>query len=155
MLSLLLFFATSVAETLPPGSYAQCTTNPETYYQTSIRTNDALPREMKRTVVLRALVSPTSNPNYAERSFTEQWFYERETADAIFGGYDARGHYLGVAVLCTHKGVGAIVCDSANLKQIEDSMHKNAKLWKEDLNAAIRVELGRVTKKTWSAYGLP
>lgn len=147
LLSLFLICAGSVADEPPVGSYSECTTTPATFYPSAIKTNDSLSREMKRAAVLRALGSPSSNPNYAQRSFKDEWFYARETTDAVFAGYNVRGHYLGVAILYTDTGLETIICDSANLKQSDNSIHKNASLWKEDLNAMLRVELGQVATK--------
>lgn len=144
LLSLCFVCAASVADEPPVGSYSECTTSPATFHPSAIKTNDSLSREMKRAAVLRALGSPSSNPNYAQRSFKDQWFYARETTDAVFAGYNVRGHYLGVAVLYTDTGLETIICDSANLKQSDSSIHKKAGLWKEDLNAMLRVELGQV-----------
>ena len=52
-----------------------------------------------------------------------------------------------MAIIYTPKGLSIIVCNSANLKQKESSIHRKASAWKETLNTKIRVELANFARQ--------
>lgn len=144
----ILCFGAAVHAGVTPDSVAKtCTTTEEIYNSTTIHTNDNIQKEQKREAILKALGHSTSNPNFAVQNFKGQWFYEHETDDAVFAGYKIRSHYLKVAVIYSDLGLDTILCDSLNLRQSEDSIHRKAPLWKQTLDTRIRVEMANISTK--------
>jgi len=123
----------------------ECTTNESIYFETKIRVNDSIGKDLKKDAVLRAVGYSTSNPDFVVKTFTGQWFYEYENEDAIFIGYKVRSHYLSVAVIYTPEGLSTIVCNSDNLKQKKWSIHRKAAPWKGTLDTAIRIEISNTS----------
>ena len=134
------------AEEIPLSVVEECTTNERIYSPTQIRTNSNFTKEQKSTAILKALGVSTSEPNYATQQFKGQWYYEHESEDAIFAGYQIRSHYLNVAVTFSDKGLITIICNSNNLKQKKNSIHRKAPLWKNTLDSRIRAELSNSQK---------
>lgn len=132
------------ANEIPQSVVDECTTNSKTYHMSQIRSSSGTTRDQKRAAVLKALGISTSNPSLSTHNFTGQWFYERESGDAVYTGYKIRSHYLSVAVVYADEGLVTLLCDSLNMKQGERSIHKKAPLWKGTLESNLRIELGKV-----------
>ncbi len=143
---LIAFPVTTFANNFPASITEECTTNERIYNESNLRVNASIDKTIKREAILKALGVSTSNPNFAVHTFKGQWFYEHENDDAIFVGYKIRNHYLSVAIIYTEKGLSTIICNSNNLKQTEESIHKKASVWKDTLNSNIRVEIGNVLR---------
>ncbi|WP_019025776.1 hypothetical protein [Colwellia piezophila] len=135
----------TLSATIPSSVLTDCTTNASTFFETSLRTNEDLGNDEKRSAILKSIGISTSNPNFAVKTFKGQWFLEFETPDAIYVSYKVRSHYLQVAVFYTPRGLDTIICNSRNLKQSDSSIHKKAPIWKESLNSRIRSELSQLT----------
>ena len=139
--------ATNKADEIPSTVIEECTTNSSIYNPSQIRTNSNVSIVLKRAAVFAALGHSTSKANFTTSVFKGQWFYEFESGNTIYAGYNIRSHYLNVAVNFNEKGIKTIICNSKNLKQTEDSIHKKARLWKETLDTKIRIELSNATPK--------
>ena len=136
----------AIADDIPQSVIDECTTNESIYFETEIRVNDGVDKDLKKAAVLKALGVSTSDPNFAVKTFKGQWFYEYENEHAIFSGYKIRSHYLSVATIYTPKGLSTIVCNSENLKQTETSIHRKASPWKGTLDTKIRIEISNVSR---------
>lgn len=123
----------------------ECTTNSNIYYLKKFRVGQGFTLEQMKAAVLLALGKSTTNPNYETQWLKGQWFHEYTIKNIIFTGYQVRSHYLKVAVQVTPKNVTTIVCDSSNLRQDEDSIHRKVPVWKKQLDTKIRIELGKAT----------
>jgi hypothetical protein len=123
-------FANLHAEELPASVIEECTTNEKIYYPTLIRVNSNITDEQKASAIMESLSGP--------------WIYENESEVAIYAGYHVRTHYLKFAIVFNEKGLITIICDSSNMKQKEDSIHRKAPQWKESLNTRIRARIADI-----------
>jgi len=135
----------AIANGIPQSVIDECTTNESIYFETKIRVNDSIGKDLKKAAVLGAVGYSTSDADFVVKTFNGQWFYEHENEDAIFIGYKVRSHYLSVAVIYTPEGISTIVCNSNNLKQKKRSIHRKAAPWKGTLDTRIRTEISNVS----------
>ena len=99
---------------------------------------------------MRALGAATTQPNYATQNFKGQWYYEYDSEDAVFAGFQVRSHYLNVAIIYDSSGLITIICNSDNMKQKEKSIHRKAPLWKNTLDSKIRAALSNSLRESKS-----
>ena len=145
VLLLSVFSINAIANDIPQSVIDECTTNESIYFETKIRVNDGVGKDLKKAAVLEAAGYSTSDPDFVAKTFNGQWFHEYENEDAIFIGYRVRSQYLSIAVIYTPEGFSTIVCNSDNLKQKKKSIHRKAAPWKGTLDSAIRIEISNVS----------
>jgi len=71
------------------------------------------------------------------------WQPEGEEPGAIYASYAKDKHYLRVRIDYSQSAVAVQIVGSRNLDQSGTRIHANAVVWVENLEQAIRVEMGR------------
>ena len=73
------------------------------------------------------------------------WTLENHRQDVIDVAINIRRHYLKVIANLDTNSVQTMICDSKNLLDRAGKLHKNAYLWKQELDAAIKASLTAVS----------
>jgi hypothetical protein len=122
---------------------ANCTTTEKIQFLRRMNVPENMGLEATRDAVLIALGKSTSDPNWAQQNLKGQWYYEYSTEDIVYAGLTIRGHYLRLAIHYDEEVVSTIICDSVNLDQSKNSIHRKVPLWKQPLDSRIGMELGK------------
>ena len=148
LLSLLFLVSfSSKSDSLPASIAEECTTNESIFFPSKIRTTIS-ETALKKEAIMLALGTSTSEPSFGTTYFKGQWFYEYSVGNVIFSGYKVRSHYLKTAIIINDKYITTILCDSENMNQDSNSIHRKSPQWKSTLNTRIKIELGKVSNKS-------
>jgi len=123
-----------------------CTTSSAIQYPASIATPEKLTTDQQRKVVYAALNYRPGSAKWDDDPAKGSWMYEKDDGNVVYAGLTIRTHYLQAAIILSPGNIDTIVCDSDNLKQKSNSIHRKAEPWKATLDDEIKTTARRVEK---------
>ena len=136
---------TALTREVDEGLISSCTAGPKIQFAETIPIPDELSHDDTISAIHAALGARygLSDDTYVSKEIVGDWFYESTSEEVVFAGLTVRSHYLRLAIVVDEDAVKSIVCDSKNLDQKKNSIHRKVPDWKIRLDSKIRIELGR------------